>query len=735
MLRPYNAKSISTCLASGTGRDAVVIGDSTAREVFWAMARKLNATAANTQMGKTVQKHADITFVQGTTTLSFKWDPFLSGGDLSKQLEASRGNAKDPGRPPLPLSKGLVVVGAGLWFAREKPRPVDEFKKAMDKIMTPFRPPHTQDVLDSPGTNPVYFLPVVPPFYDLLDEDHKTTLRKSDIVAMNKYMHDLPTIHGVDVLESFLHMVGESAEEAYQPNGLHVSNTVSDRMADVVYNLKCNEGNREYPFVGTCCYTYPQAWDKTVFLGVGTILLAILGWFELQEWVGTSSEGSLASVKDHLPLLRAVLVMWAALVYCYLADRTHLFDKIQKLYNNQDFFIFTAAILAVGSFSLRRSSSPTRPGQEKHANVDQPFLSRDQTDEWKGWMQLFILAYHYTGASQVLWIYKYIRLCVASYLFMTGYGHASYFYTKNDFSLKRVVAVNIRINLLSMLLPWITNADYLFYYFAPLVTYWYAIIYIVMRVKSDWNQNLSFFLTKVAVACTCTTLLHTQPWLIDPVFRLINAVFGSKWEAKEWFFRCALDQFIVYVGMIVAVLYIRNTKTPAPPAPPLDALGTTAPVKAGLSPELNKNLYMAGSAISIVTYAFVASFGTTKTSSNALHTFISPLAILSFIHIRNCTPLLRNYYSAAWAWIGKISLETFVLQYHIWLAADTKGLLSLGIFGRGSMPDGGSLLTSGMGLARWADCLLLGVVFIWISSHVAAATGDVSGAIVKALFK
>jgi hypothetical protein len=605
----------------------------------------------------------------------------------------------------------------------------------MDKIVTPFHPPHYEDALDLPGRNPVYFMPVMPPFYDLLDAAHKGTLLKTDIQQMNKYMRDLPTVHGIEVLESFMRMVEEPAEEAYQPTGLHVSNTLADRMAEVIFNMRCNEANRDYPYVGTCCYTYPQVWEQTILLVLGTFLLACLGWFELQQYVGSTSEGGFSAVEGYLPLVRAILVMWAGLVYCYLGDRTQLFDKVQKLYNNQDFFIYTAVIFAVGALTIKRSSTPTRPGQEKAANVDQPFLSRDQTDEWKGWMQLFILAYHYTGASQILWIYKLIRLCVASYLFMTGYGHASYFYAKNDFSIKRFIAVNIRVNLLSMLLPWMMNTDYLFYYFAPLVTYWYAIIYITMRVKSDWNVNLSFFLGKIAVACACTTFLHTQPWLIEPAFTMINAVFGSRWEAREWFFRCALDQYIVYTGMIVAVLYIRATKTPAPPAPPLDSMGATAPTKPGLSPDLEKKLYFAASAASLVVYTVASSSRTTKTSSNQLHTFISPLAILSFIHLRNCTVTLRNHYSTAWAWIGKISLETFVLQYHIWLASDTKGLLSLGVFGRGSMPDGGSWVTSGMGLGRWADCLACGVVFVWVSWQVAGATGRITEGVMKGLFR
>jgi len=48
-----------------------------------------------------------------------------------------------------------------------------------------------------------------------------------------------------------------------------------------------------------------------------------------------------------------------------------------------------------------------------------------------GWMQLVILIYQITGASQDIFIYMLIRLFVSSYLVLNGFGHFMYFFKEN----------------------------------------------------------------------------------------------------------------------------------------------------------------------------------------------------------------------------------------------------------------------------------------------------------------
>jgi len=59
----------------------------------------------------------------------------------------------------------------------------------------------------------------------------------------------------------------------------------------------------------------------------------------------------------------------------YFADRTGLWFKEQKQFNPWVFAFLSFASLSVGLATVRRGDK------------DLGFLNRDQSDEWKGWMQ------------------------------------------------------------------------------------------------------------------------------------------------------------------------------------------------------------------------------------------------------------------------------------------------------------------------------------------------------------
>uniref|UniRef100_A0A0A0KGC4 Cas1p 10 TM acyl transferase domain-containing protein n=1 Tax=Cucumis sativus TaxID=3659 RepID=A0A0A0KGC4_CUCSA len=129
-------------------------------------------------------------------------------------------------------------------------------------------------------------------------------------------------------------------------------------------------------------------------------------------------------------LLRAASELGLLLAYFYICDRTDIFGTGTKSYN-RDLFAFLLLLLitvsAITTFKIHQDKSP-------FSVKPLLFLNRHQTEEWKGWMQVIFLMYHYFNARE---IYNVGRVCVAAYVWMTGFGNFSYYYARKDFSLSR----------------------------------------------------------------------------------------------------------------------------------------------------------------------------------------------------------------------------------------------------------------------------------------------------------
>ena len=89
--------------------------------------------------------------------------------------------------------------------------------------------------------------------------------------------------------------------------------------------------------------------------------------------------------RARLPALRAGAEFVALMGYVYLCDRTSLIPKGPKQLSKERFWGLCALILLAALASLRRT-----PG-DGHAKP----MQRDQMEEWKGWMQLMFILYHY----------------------------------------------------------------------------------------------------------------------------------------------------------------------------------------------------------------------------------------------------------------------------------------------------------------------------------------------------
>lgn len=644
MMHTYNSKEISSCLSQ---KRVVLVGDSTVRQLYYAMVNEFDAP------GAVQDKHTDISKTAGDITFDFIWDPFLN---MTKPQDYE--------------STGLLILGGGLWYLRHPSSGgVEAYSQRMSTVIA--------DLKQHQGAS--MLLPVEDPVWSKLNPDRAQTIHKDGVDEMNAQLVGLADKSSVNVAFAFNKMVQGS--DKYTEDGLHYDNIYLKTQVNVAMNFRCNnELAKKAPFDRTCCVSYP--WPNHVQFLVLTFFLV---WIPVALYYRRFSTDRISFLDRTTPTEAAVvpfLILGLAVVYMFFGDRTNIFLKVQKQYDAMQFGVLCLVSLAAGAAFLKK------------ADKDQPFLNRDQTDEWKGWMQIAILIYHYLGASKISGIYNPIRVLVASYLFMTGFGHFTYFYKKGEFGFARIANTMVRLNLLTVFLMYAMDTDYLSYYFSPLVSMWFLIIWFVMWAGHQWNKNAAFLLIKLVVAAGLVHVLIQVPGVLEGIFSVLSLIFNIKWNASEWRFRVALDLWIVFGGMLFAYAFIKFSELKI--------------AERDSWPNIRRYSIIS-SVAALVWYFYFELTRENKFVYNAYHPYISIVPILGFVILRNATPFLRMTTSKIFIFVGHCSLETFIIQFHVWLANDTKGLLMV-------LPP------------RWRflNFVITTIIFIYISHHVAKATGTLT---------
>ncbi|ROT37770.1 Cas1p-domain-containing protein [Sodiomyces alkalinus F11] len=731
MLRKYNNDDIRHCM---DGRHMVFSGDSTTRQVFWGMARLLDSPTAD-QARKNAPAHSNYDMTINGVRLVQIWNPYLDSGEANRNLTRELDIYREERANPVPVkdqkSAAIIMLGVGGWFALHnlEEEGYRNFTSAIDNVTgllahrdlprfgTRARPMHP---LDGTG-NEVFLAPVHPPWYDELPEKRKTPegIQVGELESYNEYLAGIEYDRHLSLLWSFPALSQGQPETIVDRNdtGFHVVDSVAETKATILLNLRCNaklDAMDGYPHDRTCCTDYgrkPVVQQLLLFLGA-LYVAACVAVEARTLWRSNAAADGLTSPHPSSSRRRLFLdfdmaIFVATLLCCYYFDRTQMLPKGSKQYVPGEFQFLCGLVLLVALLSLRRShappSSPPPPLSENgHAEPEMgPFLSRDQTDEWKGWIVLFILICHWTGA-QALGPQVVFRLCVAAYLFQTGYGHATYFLTKKDFSFHRVAAATLlRLNLLSCALSYVMNTDYTFYYFAPLVSFWFLVVWATMAIGSKYNFSIIFVSQKILLSMVFVLLLVQVTPFPRWAFALLRALFGVNWDVDEWEFRLSLDPFIVFVGMATAVAHqvLKNTAARAPPV-----------------------LHYLAAVLGVLgTFVFwLACSGQIEDTDQYTqwHPYASFLPILGFVAVRNIpgpVAAVRTSTSRAMAWVGRCSLEVLTLHFHLFLGADTKGVLRVGGLG-----GDGSLFGD-----RWRDLVFIVPFLLWISSRVAEATGRI----------
>ncbi|KAI1393558.1 Cas1p-domain-containing protein [Hypoxylon trugodes] len=741
LMEKYSQETVRDCL---THRKVILAGDSTIRQLFWAFAKSIDPIHAKSEMldivlRSTKGKHTDLSFKDNDVDIEYIWDPWLNTTTLNNTLHSfhtlNAGNVSNKGELPTTL----IVLGApGLWAARYgEDDYMDLFKRGINGVLPYLSSNLNDDAASSSkrkarglrgAANQVLLSPVHRPEYDVMRFDRFKTITPEKIEKMNDYLSKVSLDQWSHILWVFNKMwLRETIDHG--SDGLHVSNAAVGHKLDVILNAHCNTAAKakSRSFRGTCCVANPPNLPFQMALWVWSLTAITIPRYLRHRIRAALPRWRVESVK-------ASRIILGILIWSCFCDGTHLIAKVERHYQQNEFLAVCFLWLVASFLSLHRSRE-TADGLSWSTNQtkrDPPgyrgpgYLSRDHSDEIKGLMQGFILLYHYHHASQTLWVYKIIRVFISAYFYLSGYGHTLYLLKTNDFSLRRVMIVLFRLNFLSALLPYVMGTTYSSYYFASAISFYYLVLHGTLAYFNRLNRRPCWLILKLITSAILTDIFLSTPGILESLAQLSHTIFRLSWDASEMRFRLRLDRYILFLSSAVAVLIHteshHRTHAILPP--------NQTPYFPPISPKWRVVFYSVCAACILEFLIVTQTTLPTKSEYNNLHPYISWIPVLAFVVLRGRA---KTAYLILPARLGGVALETYVLQYHIWLGANATAKLRIGALeGRvGGLVEVG-LFTLAFGgvaalghratgiFARWmTEKVFLGFVLVlWVANWV-----------------
>jgi len=377
---------------------------------------------------------------------------------------------------------------------------------------------------------------------------------------------------------------------------------------------------------------------------------------ELASPNGHASDMSICGIKQaYLPALRSAAEFAAIMGFLYLCDRTTLVAKGPKYVNKTAFWAVNGAILLLACFTIRGGKPSPNDPVDGHVKP----LQRDQTEEWKGWMQIMFVLYHYFAEAE---IYNAIRMYIAAYVWMTGFGNFSYYYVKKDFTAVRFTQMMWRLNFFVVFVCLTMNNEYMLYYICPMHTFFTWGVFIPLFICHSYNDSFTVLFIKIAATFGVAALLYDVQGVFDAVMAPFHAILEfhdplhpENKPMHEWFFRSGLDHFVWVFGMFCAFAFPWLDRQ-------LAAIESLESGKRSMA-----KLALLGVTLALGYWWWSSYFALPKRAYNKVHPYTSFAPIFLYLVLRNLTEWLRRRHMHLFAWCGKITLETYILQFHVWM--------------------------------------------------------------------